>query len=746
MSTPVIAPPTAGATALPIRPAAPVLPEGARITQLRIDGMTCGACATRIEQILGALRGVSAEVNYATGTATVVHPATVSAEVLIAVVEDAGYTAVPIPEPGPAAADGVDAAVAARLIVGSGRAVASAALAVPVLVLSLVPAVQFPFWQWVALALSLPVVLWGAWPVHRAAAAEVRRCTVSRDLLVSLGTGAALAWAVAAAITGGTAHVGAAAGITAIVLAGRCWEDRVRRRAGAEVRALTGLVPTQATLLGADGPVRVPADQVAAGDLVYVADAERIPVDGLVVDGAALVDAGGLGGAPVPVQLESEVHAGGVVRGGELIVRASRAGAATRLARTIAQLRAALSRRSAAQRRADRVGTALVPIVLLLAAGTGAVWLVVGASVATAVGAAVAVLVATCPAAFGLATAMTVLAATGRAARVGALPGPRAWQSARRVDTVLLPKTGVLTSGEPEVVAVTIVEGADGVDGPGTALADVLAVAGAVEAAGAHPLARAITAYAAERVPFWPAVRDAAALPGGVSGETGARTVLVGSPAFVREHDAAVPDALEHAIADAAARAQTPVVVAWDGQARAVLALTDPVRPAATTAIARFRALGLEPVLVSGDAEGVAAAVAAEVGITRVLAEQRPEAKVELVRALRAEGHGVAVLGDGEHDAPVLAAADIAITLPSGAGCAAEGSPAQPDLGAAAEAIALSGRAGSALRTILAGAAGYHGVALPLAAAGLLPPVLAAAASVAASLAAADCALRLRRG
>ncbi|MGI5130698.1 heavy metal translocating P-type ATPase [Pseudonocardia sp. CA-107938] len=762
MSAPAIDPVLESAPA----PAVPALPEGARITQLRVDGMTCGACAARIERIMGRIDGISAQVNYATGTATITHPVGVAADALVAVVEDAGYTAAPVPDLATAEPD--DDGHAARLAAAGGRAAACVALAVPVVVLSMVPALQFPFWQWVALGLTLPTVLWGGWPLHRRALAAARHGTATMDTLVSLGTLAALGWSLYAMIfgwaglpglrhafeltiarsdAGSAIYLEVAAGITAIVLAGRYCEERARRSAGSAVRALSGLAADEATVLRADGTVRVPTATLVVGDLVQVADAERIPTDGIVIDGSAWLDASLVTGesAPMAVQPGTAVIGGAVARGGPLLVRATRVGADTQLARMAAQVRAALGRKARAQRLADRVCAWFVPVVLVLAAGTCAFWLGTGAPVATAAAAATAVLIVACPCALGLATPTALLVGTGRAARLGILSaGPQSWEVARRVDTVLLDKTGTVTTGALAVQSVTVVD-----DEAGGATDDVLAAAGAVSAGSNHPISRALTAYAAERVPFWPAVHDVAVHDGrGVSGETGARSVLVGSPALMQERGVEVPGALQDAIADAGAHARTPVVVAWNGRAHGVLGIVDTVRPTSAAAVSRLRALGLEPVLLTGDSRAVADAVAAEVGITRVLAEVLPTGKADAVHELQLEGRVVAMVGDGVNDAPALAEADLGIAMAGGtdvAVAAAGLTLVRPDLGAAADAIVLSRRIVATLRGNLAWAFGYNLVALPLAASGLLHPMLAGAAMVASSLLVIGNSLRLHR-
>jgi Cu+-exporting ATPase len=768
MSAPAIDAPTTAAAAAQATTLA--VPEGARITQLHVDGMTCGACAARIERIMGRIDGISAQVNYATRTATVTHPAEVEAAVLVAVIEDAGYAARPVPGPADPA---VPEEEAARLAAAGGRAAACVALAAPVVVLSMVPALQFPYWQWVALGLALPVVLWGGWPLHRAALTATRHGTATMDTLVSLGTLAALGWSlytmvfawaglpglrhafeltIARSDAGSAIYLEVAAGITAIVLAGRYFEERARRSAGSAVRALSGLAVDEATVLSPDGPVRVPAHRLAVDDLVIVADAERIPADGIVVEGAAWLDASLVTGESTPVSVEpgAEVIGGAVARGGPLLVRATAVGSATQLARMTAQVRAALARKAAAQRLADRVCAVFVPAVLVLAAGTCAFWLGTGAPIAFAAAAATAVLIVACPCALGLATPTALLVGTGRAARLGILTsGPQAWEIARRVDTVLLDKTGTVTTGAPEILSVTVADEDETGAGWGSVLDDVLAVAGAVEAASAHPIARAVTGYAAEHVPFWPAVRDVTVLDGrGVSGETGARSVLVGSPALMRERAVELPEVVEKAIAAADADARTAVVVAWNGRARGVLAVADAVRPTSAAAVERFRALGLEPVLLTGDSRAVAEAVAAEVGISRVLAEVLPTGKADAVRDLQDAGHVVAVVGDGVNDAPALAEADLGIAMAGGtdvAIAAAGLTLVRPDLGAAADAIVLSRRIVATLRSNLGWAFGYNLVALPLAASGLLHPMLAGAAMVGSSLLVIGNSLRLHR-
>jgi Cu+-exporting ATPase len=612
-------------------------------------------------------------VNYATEKASVTHSGAVTVEQILAAVEKAGYTAaLPTPEAPPAS----DPAAALRV-----RMLVCALLALPVIATAMVPALQFDYWQWMSLVLTTVVVAWGALPFHRAALANLRHATASMDTLVSVGTLAAYGWSLYALLLGGAGapdhrhtfgttlsatgsgahlYLEVAAGVTAFVLAGRFAEARARRRSGAALDVLLGLAATEASVLRDGREVQVPVERVVVGDRFVVRPGEKIATDGVVVEGASAVDASMLTGEPVPAEVaEGDAVVGGCVNvGGRLVVRATRIGAETRLAQIAALVEQAQSGKAAVQRLADRVSAVFVPVVLLLAAGAFGFWLGVGTSVGPAFLAATAVLVVACPCALGLATPTALLVGTGRGAQLGILiKGPEVLESTRDVDTVVLDKTGTVTTGEMSVVAVVPAVGED--------VAEVLAVAGALEAASEHPIARAIAAYAGG--PGGQAVTGFGALDGlGVRGTIDGRDALVGRPLLLARVGITLPDDLAAAMDDVGARGGTGVVVAWAGRARAVVELADTVRPTSAAAVAKLRALGLQPILLTGDGPGAARAVAERVGITEVVVEALPEDKVELVRRLQREGRVVAVVGDGVNDAPALAQADLGIAMGSG--------------------------------------------------------------------------------
>ena len=719
-----------------------------------VGGMTCGACARRVERTLNKLDGVSATVNYATEKASVTHSDDVTVEQILAAVERAGYTAaLPTPDPVPAGPDPVRA-LRVRVLV-------CAALALPVIATAMVPAMQFDYWQWVSLVLTTVVVAWGALPFHRAALANLRHATASMDTLVSVGTLAAYGWSLYALFLGGAGAPGhrhtfgatlsatgsgahlyleVAAGVTAFVLAGRYAEARARRRSGAALDALMDLAATEASVLRDGREVRLPVDRVVVGDRFVVRPGEKIATDGVVVEGASAVDASMLTGEPVPVDAaEGDTVVGGCVNvGGRLVVRATRVGAETRLAQIAALVEQAQSGKAAVQRLADRVSAVFVPVVLLLAAGAFGFWLGVGTSVGPAFLAATAVLVVACPCALGLATPTALLVGTGRGAQLGILiKGPEVLESTRDVDTVVLDKTGTVTTGEMSVVAVVPAHGED--------RDEVLAVAGALEAASTHPIARAIASYAG-RVP---SVEGFGALDGlGVRGTVEGRDALVGRPLLLARAGIGLPAELAAALDEMGARGATGVVVAWSGHARAVVELADTVRPTSASAVAALRALGLEPILLTGDGSGSARAVAAQVGIGEVVVEALPEDKVELVRRLQREGRVVAVVGDGVNDAPALAQADLGIAMGSGTDAAIHASDltlVRADLDAAVDAIRLARRTLGVIKMNLFWAFAYNVLALPLAVTGLLNPMIAGAAMALSSLFVVTNSLRLRR-
>jgi Cu+-exporting ATPase len=729
--------------------------------------MTCAACANRVERTLNRLDGVTATVNYATEKAHVRAPEDLDPATLVARVEAAGYTATlprPATDPADTAADagGPDPADAPRR-----RLVTSIVLAVPVVAMAMVPALQFTYWQWISLTLAAPVVTWGAWPFHRAAAANLRRGEATMDTLVSLGVLAAFAWSLWALLFGtagvpgmthpfaltiapsdgaGNIYLEVAAGVTTFILAGRYFEARAKRRAGAALRALLELGAKDVGVLRDGKELRVPVAQLAEGDRFVVRPGEKIATDGVVEDGSSAVDVSMLTGESVPVEVgPGDAVVGATVNaGGRLVVRATRVGDRTRLAQMARLVEDAQSGKADVQRLADRVSGVFVPIVIALAAATLAFWLGTGAGAATAFAAAVAVLIIACPCALGLATPTALLVGTGRGAQLGILiKGPEVLESTRRVDTVVLDKTGTVTTGRMALVGVHV---ADGV-----AEDDALRLAGAVEDASEHPVARAIADGARDRLGALPPVEGFANLEGlGVQGVVDGHAVLAGRAALLAERSRPLPPGLAAARAAEEERGRTTVAVAWDGEARAVLAVADTVKPTSADAVARLRALGLTPVLLTGDNTAVARTVAAQVGIDpdSVVAEVLPAGKVDVVARLQERGRVVAMVGDGVNDAAALARADLGLAMGTGTDVAIEASDitlVRGDLRAAADAVRLARRTLGTIRGNLFWAFAYNVAALPLAAAGLLNPMLAGAAMAFSSVFVVANSLRLRR-
>ncbi|SFW72132.1 Cu+-exporting ATPase [Amycolatopsis australiensis] len=675
--------------------------------ELAIGGMTCASCAARIERKLNKVGGVTATVNYATEKAQVTYPRELTIADLTAVVEAAGYTA-KLPEP-----EEPDETTTLR-----NRLLVSAMLTVPLVILAMVPAWHFDHWPWLALALAAPVVTWGAWPFHRAAAVNLRHLTATMDTLISLGVVASVAWSLYALVctTNDDLYFEVAAAITTFILAGRFFEARAKRRAGAALRALMDLGAKDVTVLREGEEHLVPVAAVKAGDVFVVRPGEKIATDGVVVDGGSAVDLSMLTGESVPVEVgPGDAVTGATVNaGGRLLVRATRVGADTRLAQMARLVEAAQNGKAEVQRLADRVSAVFVPVVVFAALVTLAGWLASGGSAAAAFAAAVAVLIIACPCALGLATPTALLVGSGRGAQLGILiKGPEVLESTRRVDTVVLDKTGTVTTGR-----MTLVEG----DG------EVLRLAGAVEAASEHPIGRAITEAARERFGALPAVTDFRSTPGvGVTGEVEGRAVRVGR---------------------AAGTDVTTVAVSWDGEVRGTLAVADPIKPTSAQAVAELRELGLKPVLLTGDSAGVARAVAAEAGIDEVVAEVLPEGKVDVVKRLQAEGRVVAMVGDGVNDAAALAQADLGLAMGTGTDAAIEASDltlVRGDLRVAADAIRLARRTLVTIKGNLFWAFAYNVAALPLAALGLLNPMIAAAAMACSSAFVVSNSLRLRR-
>ncbi|WP_410569676.1 heavy metal translocating P-type ATPase [Amycolatopsis sp. cmx-4-61] len=675
--------------------------------ELAIGGMTCASCAARVERKLNKVDGVIATVNYATEKAQVSYPSRLSVDDLKAVVEAAGYSA-RLTEPEVREEE----TPRTRLLV-------SAALTVPLIALAMVPAWQFPGWAWAAFALAAPVVTWGAWPFHRAAAVNLRHATATMDTLISLGVVASVAWSLYALVFGGGHHhlyFEVAAAVTTFILAGRYFETRAKRRAGAALRALMDLGAKDVTVLRDGEEHSVPVAGLHEGDLFLVRPGEKIATDGVITEGGSAVDTSLLTGEPVPVEVgPGDAVTGATVNaGGRLVVRATRVGDDTRLAQMARLVEAAQNGKAEVQRLADRVSAVFVPLVVLAALATMVVWLATGGRPDEAFTAAVAVLIIACPCALGLATPTALLVGTGRGAQLGILiKGPEVLESTRRVDTVVLDKTGTVTTGR-----MTLVEG----DG------DALRLAGAVEAASEHPIGRAIAEAAKQRFGPLPAVTDFRSTPGvGVTGVVEGRTVSVGR---------------------AEGGAATTVGVTWDGEVRGRLVVADAIKPTSARAVAELRALGLTPVLLTGDNADAARAVAAQAGIDEVVAEVLPEEKVAVVKRLQADGRVVAMVGDGVNDAAALAQADLGLAMGTGTDAAIEASDltlVRGDLRVAADAIRLARRTLATIKGNLFWAFAYNVAALPLAALGLLDPMIAGAAMACSSAFVVSNSLRLRR-
>nr|WP_308011424.1 heavy metal translocating P-type ATPase [Tsukamurella sp. M9C] len=728
---------------------------------LAIEGMTCASCANRIERKLNKLDGVTATVNFATEKAHVLAPAGTDAAVLIDTVEQAGYAAhVPAP-PGGGAEDEPAGRTHEPTDALRRRLLISAALTVPVIAMAMIPALQFDYWQWLSLTLASPVVVWGALPFHRAAWANLKHGTATMDTLVSIGVLAAFGWSVyalfwgAAGVTGmthpftftiermdGTANIylEAAAGVTTFILAGRYFEARSKRQAGAALRALLELGAKDATVLRDGVETLVPIGALAVGDEFVVRPGEKVATDGVVVAGRSAVDASMLTGEATPVEVRAgdPVTGATVNAGGRLVVRATRVGADTQLAQMGRLVEDAQAGKAKAQRLADRISGVFVPIVLAIAVGSLGFWLGTGQPASMALTAAVSVLIIACPCALGLATPTALLVGTGRGAQLGILiKGPEALEHTRAVDTVVLDKTGTVTTGVMTLQAVHV--------SPGETDDDVLAVAAALEAASEHPIARAVVGAAPAPVG---AVDDFVAVPGlGVRGVVGGRAVTVGRPSLLDEAAMPLPDDLRAAFDEAQLRGQTPIAVGWDGAARGVLVVSDEVKATSREAIARLRGLGLRPIMLTGDNEPAARFVAAQVGVDEVIADVLPAQKVDAVRRLQAQGRAVAMVGDGVNDAAALATADLGIAMGTGTDAAIEAADltlVSGDLSTVVDAIRLSRRTLSTIKANLFWAFAYNVAALPLAAAGLLNPMLAGAAMALSSVFVVSNSLRLR--
>jgi P-type Cu+ transporter len=730
--------------------------------ELAIGGMTCASCANRIEKRLNRLDGVTATVNYATEKASVSYAGGVTTEDLIAQVEKAGYTAslpaAPEPDEEPDADDAPVRSLRQRLTI-------SALLAVPVILLAMAPALQFTDWQWASLTLAAPVLVWGAWPFHLAAYKNLRLGAATMDTLVSLGTIAAFGWSLYALFFGtagepgmrhpftftiertpgaGNIYLEVAAGVTVFILAGRYFEARSKRRAGAALRALLEMGAKDVAVLRDGREERVPVERLTVGDRFVVRPGEKIATDGIVVEGSSAVDASMLTGESVPVEVGAgDPVVGATVNvGGRLLVEATRVGAHTQLAQMARLVEEAQNGKAQVQRLADRISGIFVPIVITLAIATLGFWLGTGGSVAAAFTAAVAVLIIACPCALGLATPTALLVGTGRGAQLGILiKGPEVLESTRRIDTIVLDKTGTVTTGKMTLTDVVTADGQD--------TDEVLRLAGALEDSSEHPIAQAIAKGAVQKIGTLPPVEDFANVEGlGVQGMVDGHAVLVGRTRLLDEWAQHLPVDLERAKATAEAEGKTAVAVGWDGQARAILIVADTIKDTSAQAISELTSLGLRPVLLTGDNESVARTIAAEAGIDDVIAEVLPADKVDVIKRLQAEGRTVAMVGDGVNDAAALAQADLGLAMGTGTDVAIEAADltlVRGDLRAAADAIRLSRRTLKTIKGNLFWAFAYNVAALPLAATGLLNPMLAGAAMAFSSVFVVSNSLRLRR-
>ncbi|WP_329210918.1 heavy metal translocating P-type ATPase [Streptomyces sp. NBC_00683] len=788
--------------------------------ELTIGGMTCASCAARVEKKLNRMDGVTATVNYATEKARVSFGAGTALDDLVATVEKTGYTAQPVPRPAPeppqaapdsrsgepvhdgehaqgedparggeashdgeapaaapgqetgaadrdreGAQDAADRTAAEALAALRQRLLVSATLAVPVVLMAMVPALQFDNWQWLSLTLAAPVVVWGGLPFHRATWTNLRHGAATMDTLVSVGTLAAFGWSLWALFFGdagmpdmrhgfdatvsrsdpaSTIYLEVASGVIGFILLGRYLEARSKRAAGSALRALMHLGAKDVTVLRGGTEVRVPVGRLAVGDLFVVRPGEKIATDGTVVEGFSAVDASMLTGESVPVDTATGDSVAGATLNvsGRLVVEATRVGADTQLARIAKLVEDAQNGKAAAQRLADRISAVFVPVVLLIALGTLVAWLLATDDITASFTAAVAVLIIACPCALGLATPTALMVGTGRGAQLGILiKGPEVLETTRRVDTIVLDKTGTVTTGRMTLGRVHTAVG--------TTEADVLRLAGAIEHASEHPIAQAIAAGAADRTAApLPSPESFTGIPGlGVRGTVEGHQVLAGRTRLLTDAGIALTQPLADAMADAASQGRTAVAVAWDGEARGVLEVADAVKESSAAAVAELRALGLRPILLTGDNRAVADAVARAVGIDEVHAEVMPQDKVEVVRRLQAEGRSVAMVGDGVNDAAALAVADLGLSMGTGTDAAIEAGDltlVRGDIKVAADAIRLSRRTLSTIRSNLFWAFGYNVAALPLAAFGLLSPMIAGAAMAFSSVFVVTNSLRLR--
>ncbi|MCM1013485.1 MULTISPECIES: heavy metal translocating P-type ATPase [Brevibacterium] len=736
--------------------------------ELQIGGMTCASCANRIEKKLNKLEGITASVNYATEKASVTTPDGYDPQLLIAEVEKTGYTAkMPAPRAeGSSDAPGEDpeSVEDAELRSLRNRLLTSAVLAVPVIALAMIPALQFDYWGFASLVLAAPVVIWAGWPFHRAAWMNLKHGTATMDTLISVGTTAALLWSIVALFFGtagdrGMTHafeftisrsdglssiyLEVAAGVITFILLGRYFEKRSKRRAGAALRALLELGAKDVAILRDGKEQRVPIEELEVGDEFVVRPGEKIGADGVIVSGRSAIDASMLTGESVPVEVtEGDTVTGATVNaGGRLVVRATRVGSDTQLAQMAKLVEDAQSGKAEVQRLADRVSGVFVPVAIGISVVTLGAWIGAGFPLAAGFTAAVAVLIIACPCALGLATPTALLVGTGRGAQMGVLiKGPEVLESTRKVDTIVLDKTGTVTTGKMTLTGAYV---ADGVE-----RSELLRLAGALESASEHPIAQAIAAGASSEIGELPVPESFGNVEGrGVQGIVDGHAIVAGRESLLADWSVRLDGRLAEAKRKAEAEGKTAIAVAWDGAARGVIVVSDRIKPTSVEAVSQFRKLGLTPVLLTGDNRAVAEQVAAEVGIDEIFAEVLPKDKVDVVTDLQKRGKVVAMVGDGVNDAPALAQADLGLAMGTGTDVAIEAADitlVRGDLRAAADAIRLARKTLGTIKTNLFWAFAYNTAAIPLAAFGLLNPMLAGAAMALSSVFVVSNSLRLR--
>ncbi|GAA1112508.1 heavy metal translocating P-type ATPase [Nesterenkonia jeotgali] len=736
--------------------------------ELQIGGMTCASCANRIEKKLNKLDGVTASVNYATEKASVTGAADLDPQSLISEVEKTGYTAtLPKPPKNSASSDRDEEGESAEdteLRVLKQRLIGAALLATPVVAMAMIPALQFDYWGFASLALGAPVVVWAGWPFHKAAWKNLKNGAATMDTLISVGTSSALIWSIIALFFGtagqpgvvhpfeltisrsdglGHIYLEVGAGVITFILLGRYFEKRSKRQAGAALRALLELGAKEVSILRDGKEQRVSVEELSVGDEFVVRPGEKIATDGIITSGRSAIDASMLTGESVPVEVtEGDTVAGATVNaGGRLVIRATRVGSDTQLSQMAKLVEDAQSGKAEIQRLADRVSGVFVPVAIAVAAATLGAWLMAGFPIAAAFTATVAVLIIACPCALGLATPTALLVGTGRGAQMGVLiKGPEVLESTRRVDTIVLDKTGTVTTGK---MTLTDVLPAAGVDRN-----ELVRLAGGLEDASEHPIAQAIAAGATSQVGELPTPESFENIEGkGVQGVVDGHAVIAGRESLLNEWSLYLDEELKAAKQAAESEGKTAIAVGWDGQARGVLVVSDQVKPTSANAIAQFKELGLTPVLLTGDNQTVAEQVAAQVGIDQVIAEVLPKDKVDVVVRLQREGKVVAMVGDGINDAPALAQADLGLAMGTGTDVAIEAADitlVRGDLRAAADAIRLARRTLRTIKQNLFWAFGYNTLAIPIAALGLLNPMLAGAAMAFSSVSVVSNSLRLR--